>query len=203
MEELRRIVPDLSDQYFMPFDDYNGYTELKIRALHAFQCELMLRAIEIGFEQYRGFIMAVVDIGDSAGTHMHYLEELACKKYELDIDALSVNLDDRAVEKIKNKGRKAILCRAEELELNEPIALYATFEMVEHLPNPSIFFYRLAKYGTGSRMVVTVSFIRRSRVGMYFLRNQNQRCHFTKEEHVFELNPEDWSLLCFTQDGKL
>ena len=126
---------------------------------------------------------------------MHYLEELSRQKNKLDIDALSVNLDSRAVDKIKSKGRKALLCRAEELDLDEDIALYTTFEMVEHLHNPAIFFYRLAKNGSANRMVVTVPFMRKSRVGMYFLRGHSQQINFAEDEHIFELNPDDWSLL--------
>lgn len=195
IEELRKIVPDLSDQYSQPFDNYNEFIELKLRAQHAFQCKLMLRAIEPVNDQKSNIKMAVVDIGDSAGTHMHYLEILSRKKYKLNIDALSVNLDNRAIDKIKSKGRKALLCRAEELDLAENIALYTTFEMVEHLHNPAIFFYRLAKKGTGKKMVITVPFVKRSRVGLSNLRNHNQEPYYAEDEHIFELNPDDWQLL--------
>ncbi|NLE27318.1 MAG: class I SAM-dependent methyltransferase [Clostridiaceae bacterium] len=195
IDELRKIEPDLSEQYSRPFDNYNEFIELKMRAQHAFQCKLMLRAIEPDLERYCNTKMAVVDIGDSAGTHMHYLEKLSRQKYNMEIDTLSVNLDSRAVDKIKSKGRKALLCRAEELDLVKDIALYTTFEMVEHLHNPAIFFYRLAKNGPSNKMVVTVPFIRNSRVGMHHLRNHNQQINFAENEHIFELNPEDWSLL--------
>lgn len=52
---------------------------MKVRALHAFQITLMLKALA-GLRRKR---LTVVDIGDSAGTHMIYLTKLAGEGIEL------------------------------------------------------------------------------------------------------------------------
>ena len=70
--------------------------------------------------------MTIVDIGDSAGTHLLYLNELFGE-----IRSLSVNLDVNAVKKIKQKGLDAIHARAEELEkFNINADLFLSFQTV-------------------------------------------------------------------------
>jgi len=99
LNRLRLIVPDISRQHFH-VDGFNEYWELKGRGLHAFQCLMMLKVIKtINKKQ-----LTVVDIGDSAGTHMKYLKELTGDEYK--INTVSVNLDSRAIEKIKAQGQE-------------------------------------------------------------------------------------------------
>ncbi|MDP2939805.1 MAG: methyltransferase domain-containing protein [Candidatus Omnitrophota bacterium] len=190
VEDLRKIIPDISDQYTSDRESFNAYLELKIRGMHAFQCQLMLKAIQ----KMNARDIMVVDIGDSSGTHMHYLRELTKKTHA--IDSISVNLDINAIERIKAKGQKAILCRAEELELKDRDAdLFTSFEMVEHLHNPAVFFHRLAKKTKCNRMLITVPYQKRSRVGLYRIREASYKPCNAEQEHIFELSPEDWSLL--------
>lgn len=138
VKELERVVPDITDQ-FSRKRERSQFWKLKERGLHAFQCSLMLNALE----SCPGKDLTVVDIGDSAGTHMLYLRELGKKRFN--IKSISVNLDSRAVDKIRARGLEAKLCRAEELDLGESqIDLFTSFEMVEHLHNPAIFFRRSA-----------------------------------------------------------
>ncbi|MFH1395325.1 MAG: methyltransferase domain-containing protein [Candidatus Omnitrophota bacterium] len=191
LEKLRMIVPDeeITGQEFSEKTD-TSVSRLKRRVLHSFQCSLMLKALE-SLPKGR---LTVVDIGDSAGTHMRYLSKLTEDKF--DIDTISVNLDERAIERIKARGMEAVHCRAEELNLgNTPIDLFTSFQMVEHLHNPSIFFRRLAKKSKGERVLLTVPYVKKSRVGLHHLRNGF--CHpiRAEEEHIFELNPNDWTLL--------
>ena len=189
VERLRLIVPDISKQESRKAE-FNNYWELKRRALQAFQCSLMLRTLKL----LPARKLTVVDIGDSAGNHMIYLRELT--KGRFDIDSVSVNLDTRAIEKIKANGLKAVLCRAEELDLGEKhIDLFTSFEMVEHLHNPSSFFRRMAKRSKGNRMVITVPYMKKSRVGLYHIRKKSDETIFAEDEHIFELSPEDWTLL--------
>ncbi|MBF0554088.1 MAG: hypothetical protein HQK96_05945 [Nitrospirae bacterium] len=188
MESLRKIRPDLSEQYSSGKELHNEYKELKMRAMHAFQCVMMLKAIEY----LSGEKLTVVDIGDSAGTHMLYLKHLAAK----DIDTISVNLDTRAVEKIKSGGQNAILCRAEELDVaGWHIDLFTSFEMIEHLHNPALFFKRLAVKSSCNRMLITVPFVKKSRVGLGYIRNDFREKTHAEDVHLFELSPEDWTLL--------
>lgn len=191
IEELKRIVPDedIVNQEFSEKTE-TSVARLKRRVLHCFQCSLMLKALE---NSPRGKL-TVVDIGDSAGTHMRYLKELAKDKF--DVDTISVNLDERAIEKIRARGLNAIHSRAEELSLGEKnIDLFTSFQMVEHLHNPAIFFRRLAKKSKGRQILLTVPYIKRSRVGLHHLRNKLFHPIRAEEEHIFELNPEDWTLL--------
>jgi cyclopropane fatty-acyl-phospholipid synthase-like methyltransferase len=133
-EKLRIIVPDISPQESRQ-SAWSDYWELKRRTLQAFQCNLMLRAIYLLPHKN----LTVVDIGDSAGTPMLYLKELAKDKGRL--ETISVKLDPRAIEKISKKGLRAILCRAEDLDLaGEQVDLFVSFQMVEYLNNLAIFF---------------------------------------------------------------
>jgi len=187
---LRELVPDISQQEESEKDTFNEYIELKRRTLQAFQCRMMMDALEncnIGE-------ITVVDIGDSAGTHMLYLKALTEEKFQL--DTISVNLDPRAIEKIRARGLPAVLCRAEELDLGDRnVDLFTSFQMVEHLHNPAIFFHRLAVKAGCERMVLTVPYLRCSRVGLHHVRNNSKKMIFAEDEHIFELSPEDWTLL--------
>lgn len=192
LKKLRAIVPDISNQESSKASTFNDYWELKRRALQAFQCDMMLKALE----KIRGGKkeVTVVDIGDSAGTHMLYLKELT--KDRFNIKTVSVNLDPKAIKKIEARGLKAMLCRAEELDFGDKrIDMFTSFQMVEHLHNPVIFFRRLAKKSLGDRMVVTVPYLRRSRVGLPYIRNKLRQHVCAEEVHIFELNPKDWNLI--------
>lgn len=189
-DQLRKMIPDISDQYTCDREGFNDYYELKLRGMHAFQCRLMLKAINDLNKQE----LTVVDIGDSSGTHMRYLRELTAGTHK--IDAMSVNLDPKAVERIKAKGLKAVLSRAEELDLGDKeVDLFTSLEMVEHLHNPAIFFRRLAKKAKAKRMLVTVPYQRQSRVGLYHIRDNSYAQRNAEQEHIFELSPKDWSML--------
>lgn len=185
---LRAAVPDISGQESSEADTFDGYRELKRRGMHAFQMGLTLRAAgRINKDR-----ITVVDIGDSAGTHMLYLKALLAGKT---VDTVSVNLDPRAVAKVKARGLEAVLCRAEDLKLERPVDLFVSFEMLEHLHNPALFLRRLALRPEESLLAVTVPYMRRSRVGLHHVRSGTRRPVHAEEEHVFELSPEDWTLL--------
>ncbi len=191
VDRLRAIVPDISAQEESEREVFNEYWGFKRRALQAFQCTLMLKALE----DIPKRDVTVVDIGDSAGTHMLYLKKLTEER--LNLDTIGVNLDPRAVKKIEARGLKAILCRAEELELDgKQVDLFTSFEMVEHLHNPALFFYRLAKRSGRERFVITVPYLRQSRMGLHHARKPiSGKTIYAEDEHIFELSPKDWELL--------
>jgi hypothetical protein len=190
VEKLREIAPDVSVQEFSDKDVFNEYWELKRRALQAFQCSLMLKHLN----SIHSKRITVADIGDSAGTHMLYLRELTKDRFS--IDTISVNLDARAIEKIQQRGFKAILCRAEELDLgDQQIDFFTSFQMVEHLHNPAIFFRRLAKRSKTNKMILSVPYLKASRVGLHQIRYETNKKIRAEEEHIFELSPQDWTLL--------
>jgi 2-polyprenyl-3-methyl-5-hydroxy-6-metoxy-1,4-benzoquinol methylase len=198
-KKLRSIVPDISkqeskEQVFSCGD----YWEVKRRAMHAFQCSIMLKALScIPSDK-----ITIVDIGDSAGTHMLYIKELT--KGRFNIDTISVNLDHRAIDKIKQRGLRAILCRAEDLDLGDvQVDLFTSFEMIEHLHNPAIFLRRLAKKNSCERMVFTVPYLKQSRVGLHHVRHESKDVIFAEDEHIFELSPQDWTLLMLHSGWKV
>lgn len=118
-QRLRDIMPDISSQYTTTTIDMQDTLLVnRVYCQHAFQMSTALRAIELLRSKNANSNITIVDIGDSAGTHLIYLKELL-KNENLSLNALSVNLDQAAVDKINSKGLKAICCRAEELHLAE------------------------------------------------------------------------------------
>lgn len=197
---LRNIVPDISEQHSHA-KFVSKYHEDKARAQHAFQISIMLKAISmIGKKK-----ITIVDIGDSAGTHLKYLMSL-CKEHQ--INAISVDIDPKAVEKIKSKGMKAILSSAENLDLgDESIDLFTSFEMVEHLVNPCNFFRNMAVKGKSNMMLVTVPYVRKSRISLRNIRrimtgkikfgnsDPDTTKLYPEQQHIFEFSPEDWKVI--------
>lgn len=191
MHRLEQIVPDVSQQETTESRNFDKYVELKRRILQTFQCQMM-QDLLASFPQDKK--LTVVDIGDSAGTHMLYLRSLVSQGR--DIETISVNLDPRAIEKITAHGLKAVLCRAEELDLgSREISFFTSFQMLEHLHNPAIFLHRLAKRPGREKFLITVPYLKRSRVGLHAIRDRILEDRFAEDEHVFELSPPDWKLL--------
>lgn len=189
MRRLREIVPDMSAQESRAYVD-SPFMEIKRRSLQATQCQLMLDTLH-------GMPAAtIVDIGDSAGTHMLYMKALVAGVTKL--ETLSVNLDERAIAKIKARGLPAILCRAEDVVgrgIVDNVTLMTSFEMVEHLHDPVLFFWRLAQKSQCTKMIVSVPWLRCSRVGMHHIRHDFADPQYAEDVHVFELSPDDWTLL--------
>jgi SAM-dependent methyltransferase len=190
VERLRRIVPDLSRQY-SDYDTVTEYMETAVRSLHAFQIWLTEQAIDLVAQP--GEQLTVVDIGDSAGTHLRYLSEL---RDDLRLRCLSVNVDSAAVERIRAQGLEAVEARAEDLADHGIDAdLFLSFETLEHLTDP-VQAVRYLSYETRCRaFVVTVPYVRSSKVGLYHIRNGSSEQASPEVTHIFELSPEDWTLL--------
>lgn len=185
-DQLTRIVPDIGDQY-TTFKVDHPYVIQKVRMQHAFQMFLVDQIMD-QFEQ-----PTVVDIGDSAGTHLKYLLGLYPDKNG---QFLSVNLDASAVEKIKSKGLDAVHARAEEIEkYNINADIFICFEMLEHLMNPADFLYKISTRTHAQYLIITVPYVKRSRVGLHHIRHCQPAKVSAENTHIFELNPEDWKLI--------
>lgn len=186
-EELSAIVPDISEQY-STFKLENLYMTTKVRNMHAFQISLVKEIIA----EFKDIV--IVDIGDSSGTHLRYLLGLYSK--EKDIKCLSVNIDNRSVEKIRRKGLEAINARAEDLDkYNITADLFLCFEVLEHLMDPCQFLYRLSNKTKAKYLIVTVPYLKISRVGLHHLRISDKSHVSAERTHVFELSPQDWKLI--------
>ena len=192
VDQINVIVPDISSQY-TTFRIEDSYLETKVRAQHAFQLSLAQKAIEM--VDKKASETTIVDIGDSSGTHLTYLHGLYGE-----INALSVNLDPVAVQKIKDKGLRAIESRAELLH-NHPdfsgdVDIFLSYEMLEHLLNPIEFLHQMSLQTQCQYFVITVPYLTKSRVGLHQIRNVKNTSDFNAERtHIFELSPLDWDLI--------
>jgi len=187
IDKLRKEVPDIRYQY-SKFEVNNQYLETKVRNLHAFQISLFNNVID-EFEN-----PVIVDIGDSAGTHLQYINGLYSKNKN--IRSLSVNLDPEAVKRVKEKGLEAIQSRVEDLQnYNINADLILCFETLEHLMNPCCFLYELMKNTNVKYLVITVPYLKRSRVGLRHIRREKGDIVQAENTHIFELSPEDWKLI--------
>jgi len=190
-KRLKAFVPDVTHQYTTNTID-SPYLQTKVRSLHAFQTYMASYAIDKANQDP----ITVVDIGDSAGTHIQYLNGI----YPDLINPYSVNLDPVAVEKIQEKGLKAINVRAEDL-LDHPefdplsIEVFLLFETLEHLLDP-IGFLRSIREPNSEYFVLTVPYVKSSRTGFSQIRNESDHRKITPENtHIFELSPQDWELI--------
>jgi SAM-dependent methyltransferase len=194
LDRLRGILPDISDQYTGGWDraSYERYWELKIRGMHAFQ----ISAIQAALDHVGGDSLVLADIGDSSGNHALYLRGLAPDRVAR---VISVNLDPVAIDKVRRKGGEAVLCRAEDLDVQGIQAdLFMSFEMLEHLTDPIRFLHALATKAKTPWLLATVPYRRRSRFGGADIRLPPHRLPErmnAEEVHVYEFSPEDWQLL--------
>ncbi len=193
-DTMEQIVPDISQQY-TEFTVDSEYMNIKVRSQHAFQMDMIAKACEY-IEKNE---LTVVDIGDSSGTHIQYMQGGAIGGGQ-SIDALSVNLDPEAVKKIKDKGLSAVCCRAEDLHNSEEFSekevdLFLSFETVEHLLDPIRFLHELSTKAKCKYFVITVPYLAHSRVGLHQIRNNRTNNMVAENTHIFELCPEDWKLL--------
>lgn len=184
---LEKIVPDISGQYSV-FRLDNDYLKIKVRNLHSFQMSLISEVIE-KFEH-----PTLVDIGDSCGTHLQYINGIYSKNNG--IRCLGINLDAEAVERIKEKGIDALKIRAEEIHKHNIDAdIFLCLEIIEHLTDPCRFLHELSAKTKAEFLVITVPYLKKSRVGLHHIRANRPEQVCAENTHIFELNPEDWKLL--------
>lgn len=187
MVKLEKIVPDISNQFSIGKVD-NPYLMIKVRNQHAFQISLVNKVIK-EFDR-----PVIVDIGDSSSTHLQYITGLYFQNKS--IRTLSVNLDTKAVEKIKQKGFEAVNARAEDLhKYNINADIFLCFEVLEHLMNPCHFLHELSSKTKARYLIVTVPYLQNSRVRLKHIRNNSEDMVCAENTHIFELNSEDWKLI--------
>jgi hypothetical protein len=195
---LQAIEPDVTDQYSQVVIQ-GRYLETKVRVQQAFQVQSALEALE-RIAPSPGEALTIIDIGDSSGRHLHYLDRL------LDQDGpwrgrprrlLGVNIDPVAIDKIRRRGYEAVLCRAEALyrHLRCKADLITCFQTLEHLSDPVQFLDALSLQRVTDWMLVTVPFLNTSRVGLHHIRARKVGPVSAETTHVFELAPTDWRLL--------
>ena len=198
MQNLRDIVPDISDQYTNLLVN-TEYLEINLRAMHCFQISLAYRYLcerlkcsQNGSGEARGAI-SLLDIGDSSGTHALYLKSL---NFKTNFNHCSVNIDPIAVDKIKSKNLKAICANAEdmiqEMQFCNKTALLM-FQVLEHIENPISFLKDAREKKNIKAIVLTVPYLKHSRIGLHALRKGKDES--IEDKHIFELSAGDWKLL--------
>ena len=190
--QLKNIIQDYSDHYnhVKIEGDFWNY---KVRALHSFQVNFGINAINMVKENLKKNTLTLVDIGDSSGTHTKYLKNLI---KNFNIKALSVNLDEAAIKKIKSKGLEAIHAKAEDLnKYNINPDIFMSFQTVEHLNSPINFLKSISKNTTCNYFLITVPYVSASRMGLEHIRGDFDSKVNAENIHIFELSPDDWKLL--------
>ena len=189
--QLAEIVPDITHQY-TSFDLDSEYLKTKVRAQHSFQIALANEALQF-IPSSPEDTLTIVDIGDSAGTHLQYIKGL---HQDHNLRCLSIDINSEAVRRIKEKGLEAICARAEDLpSLSIEADMFLSFEMLEHLMNPCGFLQGLSEKTNCKAFVVTVPYLARSRVGLHHIRHDQKHNVNPENTHIFELSPEDWRLI--------
>lgn len=188
--QLTESVPDITHQY-TSFDLDSEYLKTKVRAQQSFQIALASEALQLIDSSLKDTV-AIVDIGDSSGTHLQYIKGL---HQNHKIRSLSIDIDEEAVRRIREKGMEAICARAEDVaSLSIQADIFLSFEMLEHLVNPCGFLHSLSETNC-KFFVVTVPYVSCSRIGLYHIRQDQKRNVSPEEAHIFELSPEDWGLV--------
>ena len=83
-----------------------------------------------------------------------------------------------------------------------PVSLYLTYEMCEHLHNPALFFHQMALADNGQYMVMTVPYVKRSRVSCSYINDGRTEPVYAEGVHIFELSPEDWQRIAYHSGWK-
>ena len=193
---LALIEPSLRNQYSqLVIDESDHFMIEKLRCQHTLQVGLAIRAVNL-CKKVPDKPIRIVDIGDSNGTHINYINEIL-KKCGLHAESLSVNLDPEAIARIRKRGLNALLCRAEELHSEENIEadLFLSFEVLEHLLDPITFLRTLALKAPCQYLAVTVPMPMKSRLGLHYVKQKLTGKFFAENTHIFELSPRDWDLL--------
>jgi len=186
-EKLQALVPSITDQY-TSFKVEGSYLNTNVRNMHAFQISLIDKVIDEFQEPI------IVDVGDSSGTHQQYITGLYSE--DKNIKCLSVSLDPKAVERIKKKGLEVVHARAEDLHKHNIYAnIFICFEVLEHLTDPCRFLYELSSKTDAAYLIVTVPYLRNSRVGLHHIRAGHKNKVNAENTHILELSAEDWKLL--------
>jgi len=182
-ERLGTIVRDISHQYNTDDLD-NNYWATKIRAEQSFHTRLMLRAAE-AFD-----VRSVMDIGDSAGTHIIYLLTLSGREMR----TKSLNIDPKAIEHIKRMNLEVVEADAEKYDFGEGnYDMLLVFDTLEHLQNPQKFLEKLSQ-ASCKVLVISVPYLKRGRVTLRNIGLQQVGVIPKGEAHIWEMCPEDWGL---------
>ena len=193
IRKIEKIVSNYSQQYNHGIID-GKFWNYKVRAHHAFQLQMCFNAINLFKKNFSQKKVKVIDIGDSSGTHVNYLKNMIS---DIEIETLSINLDPLAIKKIQKNGHDAMQAKAEDIEKYDiDKDIFISFQTLEHLNSPIDFLKSISDSSSCKYFVITVPYLRDSRVALEYIRNQTDENEVHSENvHIFELNPNDWKLI--------
>ncbi|MBT6048145.1 MAG: methyltransferase domain-containing protein [Candidatus Scalindua sp.] len=181
------LFPDFSSHFAVPV--YDKEIEHRIRMLVVGETFFIKKEIDGILESKEGCSYA--DVGDTDGSVRLLLEKSFSKEK---LSSVGINLQENAVEKIKKRGLDAICADALSLgDMGSNYDIVSAFETVEHLPDPIGFLDRI-KSVINSRLILSVPFIRHSRISLAYLSDKwpEGKKPTIENTHIFELSPLDW-----------
>lgn len=181
--------PSFKEHFSLPIDDAEA--EARIRFLVAAECVFIEKEIALVLASRQ--MCSFADIGDSDGSVRIIMEEVFGKAR---LETVGINLQPSVVERMKEKGLNAICEDAIAVgNRGTRYNVVSLFETMEHLPDPIGFLQKIAPV-VEDRLVLSVPYVRSSRVGLYHLqlnRFWNKDLPIIIENvHFFELSPNDW-----------
>ncbi len=186
-ETSTHLIPDFQNHFTLPVSDME--IESRIRLLVVGEAYFIHDEIERVLK-HQG-TCSYADVGDSDGSVRQILRQY----FEgTRLQSVGINLQRSAVDKMNKSGLEAIC--ADALSLGEQGITYdivSAFETLEHLPDP-IGFLTSVKKITHTKLILSVPFIRRSRVGLAYTSSTwpEDKTPTIENTHIFELSPADW-----------
>jgi len=182
-----QIFPDLKNHFTVPVE--SDEIEDRIRLLIVYETLFVRNEIDnlLNDEDHCSF----ADVGDSDGSVQMLLNKEA---YDDRLSTVGINLQQGAVEKIRQQGLDAVCADALALgDMGQRYDIISLFETLEHLPDP-IGFLKGIKPAVTHRLVVSVPYIRKSRVGLAYLSKKwpADKTPTIENTHIFELSTNDW-----------
>jgi hypothetical protein len=188
-EVSQKAFPDLENHFTSVTLDNEAI--LRVRYLICGEVYFLKKIIEEFTRNRKTKECKYLDIGDSDGSVRLIMNKIM---NEIKIDSLGINLQTEAVNRVKATGLKAECIDAMKMgKLGRKYDIVSLFETMEHLPDPIGFLDSMHDV-VGERLVISVPFIRRSRVGMQYLTDKwpKDKLPNIENTHIFELSPEDW-----------
>jgi 2-polyprenyl-3-methyl-5-hydroxy-6-metoxy-1,4-benzoquinol methylase len=183
-------------EYFPSFENHfsdktlDKEIEARIRFLVAAECAFVHQEIDEIIK--RKGTCTYADIGDSDGSVRVVMESIFKKPV---LSTVGINLQQKVVDRMKNAGMNAICGDASEIgDKGERFNIVSLFETMEHLPDPIGFLKKISSV-VEDRLVISVPYLRKSRVGLQYTEGQwpVDRAVTVETVHIFELCPEDWN----------
>ncbi|MBF0343521.1 MAG: methyltransferase domain-containing protein [Nitrospirae bacterium] len=186
-EYSKKLFPSFSEHFSFPID--NKENEHRLRLLITAEVYFTKMAIEPIIKTRD--VCSYADIGDCDGSVRVILKEFF---YGDKLKSVGVNLQQDAVKKIIARGLDAIC--ADALDIHNQAKTYdliSVFETLEHLPDP-IGFLKNIRQTTNSTLIISVPYIRKSRVSLRYLTSRwpKKTKPTIENTHIFELSPMDW-----------